>query len=347
MKLTTFTQGDRQHFGFVLEDKVISFAGHSGLVTEPAARLLEDMNSYLSDLDTAYPAAQRIAEQVSTGTVTLNPGIDCFRLEDVVLELPVTPRVFFDMLTSPTHVYLSAKTIFKYEMSPIVRAIVAPLMLRTFKRKSQDLTAPDVPEYYKGNTDSFCRSGDPLVWPAYTSFVDIEPELGFVVGNSSTNRVAGYLVINDCSARDVQTPDMSGSRLGPQRSKDFQNVMSPYLITPDELDPYSCEVSVNIGDRLHWQGRTDRYAMTAEQIIGFMEKTYPVSAGALFAMGTVPKCTCLDNDVWINPGETIRIEMEGIGAMENTFPNNPKIDVNQATRWGRRPELESCYVDEV
>ena len=338
MKLTTFTHNDRTHFGFAIDDRVVPFSAF-----DADTSALRSVDNYLDDLDAAFPAAQAIAARVANDPALLVEGKTAFAITDVTLELPLKPVMFYDMLTSPTHVYLSAKTMLKYEMNAVLRATVMPHLLRKQKKASEDLSQPEVPEYYKGNVASFTGTGSPLVWPHYTSFLDVEPELAFVTGNSTGSKVAGYLIINDCSARDIQMPEIGGTRLGPQRSKDFQNVMSPFIVTPDEKDPFDCKVDVRIGDRHHWTGRSDKYALPPHEAVAFMEKTARLQPGTLIALGTIPRCNCLDNDIWVQPGDKIRVEFEGIGIMENTVAAPEYLDRAQATRWGERADLKQYY----
>ena len=87
--------------------------------------------------------------------------------------------------------------------------------------------------------------GDGVIvpWPAYTSRLDIEPELPVVYGNPQ-QPVAGYSIFNDVSARDVQAPEFVG---GFCLTKDMAkgNQLGPYLVTADEVgDPYQLGVTV-------------------------------------------------------------------------------------------------------
>ena len=340
MKLSTFQANGHKQFGFKFNAYLIPFATFQYSLYD---QHLASIDAYLSDIDTALPLAQKAYEQATETFEQLTQGKDYFAETDVELLKPIDrPTMFYDVLTSPTHAYLSGKTALKYEMPKIVSMLFGEFLLRKQKQQTKDLSTPEVIEYYKGNAHSFGKSGDMLAWPEYTSYLDIEPELMFVSGYSKMNKVAGFLVLNDCSARDIQFPEMKGG-LGPQRAKDFQNIMSPYIVTPDEINPYDLEVEITIGNRHLWTGRTDKYSATAEQIIAYMEKICEVQPGTFFGMGTIPRCTCMDNDIWVNPGERIIIEFKGLGKMEHIISDNFVLNTKQATRWGRRKELKQFY----
>ena len=101
----------------------------------------------------------------------------------------------------------------------------------------------EIPVYYKGNPDSVIGPGDEISWPAYTDLLDYELEYGVYISRRGKNipkelareYIAGFTIFNDVSVRDVP----QGFYLGPAKQKDFCNVMGPYLVTPDELDPYN------------------------------------------------------------------------------------------------------------
>ena len=91
--------------------------------------------------------------------------------------------------------------------------------------------------YYKCNHNAVIGDNDTIHWPAYSSYLDIEPELAIVTGNE-VMPIAGYTIFNDSSARDVQFWEMVGT--GPARSKDFGHSkgLGPFIVTPDEIgDP--------------------------------------------------------------------------------------------------------------
>jgi len=205
-------------------------------------------------------------------------------------------------------------------------------------KKIKKSAKSDVLFYYKGNHLTVIGDRDEIGWPAYTSYLDIEPELAIVIGKRS-HKIAGYTIFNDASARDVQFPEMTA--LGPTRSKDFArgNGLGPYLVTADEIpDPLSLNVRVDVAGRYMWRGHTSEYSKTPEQVIAFCETIFPLAPGTVLGLGTVPGCTGLDNDLWILPGEMIRISFDGLGTLHQQAPE--KIPKLEKSRWEQRPELK-------
>lgn len=346
MKLTNFTYNGTTEFGFSYQGKLFPFSRFERILDPDQRELLKNMEAYLSNIDQSFPSALRVQHHVGASLQMLSEGVDYFPEQQVRLEMPLVPRVFLDFLTSPRHVYASARTLVRHEYPRMLEPLIAALMLRQYKRVSKHCLKPEIPDYYKGIVDSFASHDTPLIWPSYTSYLDVEPELGFVTGRSNVRQIAGYVFINDCSARDVQVPDQRRSFMGPQRSKDFQTIIGPYLVTPDEVeDPFNLDVTVHIGDRYVWKGSTCDYNMSADETLAFMQTIYDVKPGTLVAHGTIPGCCGLDNDLWVRPGEEVTMEFAGLGRMRSSIELPERISRAQATRWGERQELKPFYTN--
>lgn len=326
MKLLNFEKDGRSDFGVLLGNRVVAFDQLCD--GEEPASLLKSMDHYLEHLPHSFEHARRLLSRVNGGQVAGHP------LEEIRILPPIPrPTALLDFGLTPRHLVQSARTLLKHEFGPVLGPCVHFLMKRRIERASN----PDAPLYYKGNHLAVIGNGDRMGWPAYTSYLDIEPELAFVTGNREC-RIAGYTIFNDASARDVQFSEMMGS--GPARSKDFSdsNGLGPYLVTPDEIpDPLALAVLVTIGARYTWSGHTAEYTAHPLAVLDYYEKVFPPRPGTIIGMGTIPDCTGLDHDLWILPGERIEIRMEGLGTLCQHVP--PKIGKLHKSRWKERPEL--------
>ncbi|MBJ8192204.1 fumarylacetoacetate hydrolase family protein, partial [Bacillus cereus] len=113
------------------------------------------------------------------------------------------------------------------------------------------------------------------------SYLDIEPELAFVTGKG--NCIAGYVIFNDSTVRDVQWPDFQ-ALTGPTRCKDFDRSkgIGPFLVTPDEIDnPLVLDVDVRIGERLHWKGSTSEYSAHPAKVMEEVLKVFTPLPGTI------------------------------------------------------------------
>ena len=182
------------------------------------------------------------------------------------------------------------------------------------------------PVYYKGNHQSIIGPGDPVVWPSFTEKLDYELELAIVIGREGRNipaakameHVAGFTVMNDFSARDMQRAEMK-VRLGPAKGKDFATAIGPVLVTTDEIpDPYNLRMSARINGETWSEGNSGSMHHRFERMIEFASMDETLHPGDLIGSGTVAGGCGLELDRWVKPGDVIELEIDGIGTLTNT-----------------------------
>lgn len=185
----------------------------------------------------------------------------------------------------------------------------------------------DVPAYYKGLPDTVIGPGEVIPWPAYTEKLDHELELAAVIGRpgkdiataDALGHVFGYTIWNDMSARDVQTRELPVG-MGPCKAKDWDgsNVLGPYLVTADEIDPHDVDLEVLInGER--WGGdNTSAMHHTFEAMIAYASQGLTLRPGDLLGSGTATGGSGLELNRWLRPGDRIEMRASGIGALRNT-----------------------------
>lgn len=155
------------------------------------------------------------------------------------------------------------------------------------------------PTYLYGSPHAVLAPGDPVAAPPGSQVLDFELEVGVVLGRDGRDlspaeareHIAGYLVVNDWSARDIQRHEMQGG-LGPAKAKDFATTVGPWLVTPDELDP------ARVGDRLDLRMTVSingvefgsdslaHMGWSFEELISYASRGAWVRAGDLLASGT-------------------------------------------------------------
>lgn len=349
MKLLRFSVPgiDEPRFGVVLGDMVVSFMTlQRSLGTQFPE--LSNMGSYLNALPDSVNTAGEIAGIGRERLAELDPE-EKFYLTQVRI-LPPVPRPpgLIDFALAPEHLLNSGLTLVKHEKKWPLSAIIG-LMLKSDYRKTKD--RKDF-KCYKGNHNAIIGDMDSTLWPGFTSYLDIEAELGIVAGKAPLGAaghdtegiIAGYVVFNDFSARDVQWPELMG-RLGLARCKDFDrsNGIGPFLVTPDEVpDPLDLTVTVGVGDRLHWHGHTSAYTAHPTEVIEYLTRFQTLLPGTIIGMGTVPGCCGLDRDEWILPGELVEITFDKLGTLRQVIPS--PIGPLEPSRWGPRPELKKFTV---
>ena len=213
----------------------------------------------------------------------------------------------FDFGLTPRHLKNSGETIGKYEKdnpqtAPLLQAFAKAVMAPKAKPPAGQ---PEPLSYYKGNMNTIVGDGEIVPWPAYTSRLDVEPELAVVYGNEK-QPVAGFCIFNDVSARDVQATEFVG---GFCLTKDMAkgNQLGPYLVTPDEVgDPYNLKVTVVVNGQVKYQGSTSEISHKAEDVFAWLGFIAPLKPGSVMGFGTIPDCTGCDHDDFIDPGAEIR-----------------------------------------
>jgi 2-keto-4-pentenoate hydratase/2-oxohepta-3-ene-1,7-dioic acid hydratase in catechol pathway len=342
MKLIRFTTADSQgpYFGVVVQDQAVPFsvlqhkAGKSSLH-------LADSRSYLANLPDSERAARGSFAWGEQHLRELGDG-EHFALSTVRLLEPVEVAALFDFGLTPRHLKNSIETCMTYEkdnpqtaplLQAFAKAVLAP------KPKSVG-GQPEPLSYYKSNMNAIVGDGETVPWPAYTSRLDIEPELAVVYGNEK-QPVAGFCIFNDISARDVQPTEFVG---GFCLTKDMAkgNQLGPYLVTPDEVgDAYNLKVTVLVNGKLKYQGSTSEISHKAEDAFAWLGFIGPVKPGSVVGFGTIPDCTGCDHDDFIDPGAEIQITFERLGTLRCRFgePTGKLLP----SRWPVRESLQKYH----
>ena len=316
MKLIRFIASDSPNprFGVIIRDQAVPFTVLQSKSGKSSSQLA-DSRSYLANLPDSEHAAKEMFAWGEQHLKELGDG-ERFPFNSVKLLEPVEVAALFDFGLTPRHLKNSAETIMKYEKdnpqtAPLLQAFAKAVMAPKAKPPAGQ---PEPLSYYKCNMNTIVGDGQTIPWPSYTSRLDIEPELAVIYGNEK-QPVAGFCIFNDISARDVQAPEFIG---GFCLTKDMAegNQLGPYLVTPDEVgDPYNLKVTVLVDGHVKFQGSTSDIDHKAEDVFAWLKFIAPLKPGSVMGMGTIPDCTGLDHDNFIDPGAEIQITFERLGTL--------------------------------
>ena len=207
--------------------------------------------------------------------------------------------------------------------------------------------APTRPLLFSKFANAVIASGEPIVRPEGTHALDLEVELGVVIGRTTRrvssaeamDHVAGYVVVNDVSARDWQGIPAAlregekgdGQWLRAKGSDTFLP-MGPIFVTPDEVDLdaglrlRSWRITADGTEHLMQDGSTADMIWDVPALIEFISAAITLEAGDIIATGTPSGVGVFrDPPVFLEPGDRVRCEIEGIGTVEN-----PVVDWSQA-----------------
>ncbi len=181
-----------------------------------------------------------------------------------------------------------------------------------------------MPVYYKGNYRTLLGHDQELTWPRYSQRMDYELELACVIGKEGVDiredgaaaHVGGYTVMNDWSARDIQMEEMSVG-LGPAKGKDFATSLGPWLVTPDEFDPADARMTARINGETWSDGNIGQIHWSFAQMIAHVSMDETLYPGDVLGSGTVGGGCGLELDRWLQAGDVVELEVEGIGVLRN------------------------------
>ena len=160
---------------------------------------------------------------------------------------------------------------------------------------------------------------------AVSAQIDYESELAVVIGRGgrdipaarAMDHVFGYTIVNDVTARDVQLRHKQWD-LG--KSFDTFCPMGPWIVTADELDARDTRVRGWVNGELRQDARTPDMIFGIETLIETCSRGITLFPGDVIATGTPSGVGMgFDPPKWLGPGDVVRIEIDGIGAIENRF----------------------------
>lgn len=187
--------------------------------------------------------------------------------------------------------------------------------------------APKFPNVFAKLASSVAGPYDDVQLPAVSDQLDYEGELGLVIGTRcrhvprerAAEVIAGYVVINDYSVRDYQKRT-SQWILG--KSFDTHGVIGPWLVTADELDPHTLPIRTTVNGELRQSSNTSNLIFDCYDAVEQISSVCTLEPGDVIATGT-PGGVGMATKRYLVPGDVVRVEIDGIGAIENRIVPEP------------------------
>ncbi|HMJ33397.1 MAG TPA: fumarylacetoacetate hydrolase family protein [Baekduia sp.] len=181
------------------------------------------------------------------------------------------------------------------------------------------------PTFYFSNPASIQGPGTPVRRPAGCEWLDLELEIAAVIGEGG--EIAGFTLLNDWSARDLQRAEMEVG-LGPAKGKDFATSIGPWLVTPDELPMRDGRLRLTATASLNGEEliRTDAGEMywSWPQLVAHAAKETRLRPGDVLGSGTLNRGCLLELNAdggvdgavrWLAPGDDVTISADGLGTL--------------------------------
>jgi len=336
MKLVTYTYAGATQLGIIQNDNIWP-------TQQLNSALPNNMLAFLQGGESIMELAKTIDQQLK-----INPNLaEPIKVAEVKLEAPVpNPTSCRDGYAFRQHVAAARRN----------RGVP---MIEEFDQ---------YPIFYFTNHNAIQGPGEIYCMPDHFQKLDFELEAAIVIGKKgrnitaaeADNYIAGYMIMNDMSARTLQMEEML-LNLGPAKGKDFSTVIGPYFVTADELESYKIPAkaghvgnSYNLAMKCWVNG-----VLVSEGSVGDMDWTFAeiiercaygadILPGDVIGSGTVGTGCFLElngtgllNDKnfkpqWLQAGDVVEMEIDGLGRLSNTICEEAsnfsilKIKKNQA-----------------
>jgi len=201
-----------------------------------------------------------------------------------------------------------------------------------------------VPVFYFSNPVAIIGNGDPIWAPQGSVALDYELELACVIGtaardlhadDTAMNCLAGFTIMNDWSARDLQRAEMAVG-LGPSKSKDFATTLGPTVVPLSALhDVYHdgrlhLDMSATVNGKTYSRGNAGSMYWTWPQILAHASRDTELRPGDVIGSGTVGTGCILELTPevvggWLKPGDVVELTIERLGILQNTVVERPRL----------------------
>jgi 2-keto-4-pentenoate hydratase/2-oxohepta-3-ene-1,7-dioic acid hydratase in catechol pathway len=320
MRLVSFaaaglTTGAGRALGASVEDDVLALGRAAVLLGRPEAEAarLATLESMLDSWNEHLALAREVLAEAATPAGTVATAIARRPFDSLSILPPVArPPAFRDAYCFEEHVKNA--------------------------RSRRGLTVPqewyEMPVFYYSNPGALIGHGSPVRKPHWTDALDYELELGWVIAAKARdvaaeewrNVVAGFTILNDWSARDVQRREMAVG-LGPAKGKDFATSLGPSLVTLDEFegawdgDRLRLAMEASVNGAVLSRGNTGSMRYTVGEVIARASQDVYLFPGDVFGSGTVGTGCLLElgPDVhrYLQPGDEVTLTIERLGALTN------------------------------
>jgi 2-keto-4-pentenoate hydratase/2-oxohepta-3-ene-1,7-dioic acid hydratase in catechol pathway len=246
------------------------------------------------DMRTYFERGQEAAE---TG--------DTYALADVRLRAPIIPKKFFHTAGNFQEHHEESKNV--NWSHPVLPWIV-----------------------FFQNIDAIIGPDENIVYPpdGLTSEMDYELELAVVIGKAgkfftpdeAEEYIAGYLIFNDITARDIQREEMKSGVFCLSKSIDTFCPIGPWIVTPDEVgDPHELSMELRVNGEVRQQSHMSKMSVTVQEVLSHYSPM-GYSPGDVLSLGTVSGVAGFSEDpmsLYLKPGDTVECEIERVGVLRN------------------------------
>ena len=227
---------------------------------------------------------------------------------------------------------------------PRILAPLLPSSIRAFqafeghaqmaaKRRGGRLTEAwaTAPLFSRREHRSVLGPDEDLAWPAFSEELDFEGQLGCLIGSWGRNlspgqaadRIFGYVLVNDWVARDVERRELEGG-VGPGKSRGVACSLGPCVVTADELDPTSVDLTVRVDGDVWSEGLAADMRWSFVDLLAQASAGEEVWPGDLLTSGPFAGGCGADVGRLPQPGSTVELEGAGLGTLRTRIRARPR-----------------------
>ncbi len=179
------------------------------------------------------------------------------------------------------------------------------------------------------NVDAIIGPDDPIVYPeGLTKELDYELELAIIIGrdgkwfgpDDAHEYIAGYMVFNDITARDIQRREMKSGVFSFSKGIDTFCPIGPWIVTADEIpDVHALAMELRVNGDVRQTGNTDQMTISIPHLVAF-HSPQGYSAGDILTTGTISGVAAVQPnpfDFYLRPGDVVEAEIASVGMLRN------------------------------
>jgi acylpyruvate hydrolase len=318
VKLVAFDSGKQPALGVVVNDSIIGVSPAIELLKKKrvprdlaqrtnfknASRRVLDAGPAPKDMIELLGRGQAWGKSLATVTSLLARGIDPKK----------APRGFFTPLAKARL------------LAPIPKPgkITCVGLNYADHAREQGHEPPKSPIFFLKSANTICGPGDPIHLPPNSSQVDYEAEFAVVMGKRGNripeekayDYVAGYMILHDVSARDLQFSDGQWYR---GKSCDTFAPTGPWIVTRDEIkDPHKLRISLTLNGETMQDSNTSNLIFSVPYLISYLSQSSTWEVGDLISTGTPPGVGVFRKpQVFLKAGDTTSVTVEKLGTLTN------------------------------
>ena len=292
MRYLTFTKGSEQRVGVLLEDSLsvldLSHESCSDIMAGQYQNLQEMVNAGLPSI------TKKIKEKIESRAYDQNAVVS---LDPLAICSPI----------------------------PIPGKVIGAAYNFTDALDERSMAYPTEPVIFFRSGNTVIGPNDPILIPPDVGNVGYEAELAVIIGkralfiepDDAMEHVAGYTVHNDISGSGMIKQDSGNFVRG--KNMPASSPFGPYLVTTDEVaNPYAIQIKLDVDGRVLQNGTTGTMLFKIAELISYISKKMPLEPGDIIATGTPAGLAMMHQPTaWLEPGQTVRVELEGLGVLNN------------------------------